>query len=157
MPGAGIPHALCQRCLGMYAGAFPALFLLPLATFKSDKKILLVHGAFLFQGVLLGLFPIPQPAWVKILSGQVFILGVFYILWQNIRIKRRLFRDRKSPREYFVALGLSLALVQLLVHLPFTFVLLLMDIFSLLGLASTVLLSLATILAFLIPHPAIKE
>jgi len=150
-PGASIPAALCPRCLGMYSGAFLALFLLPLATFKTNKRILSAHVFFIFQGVLLGLFPIPQPAWIKIISGHLFILGIFYLLWLNIRIKRHLFRDRESSGGYFIALALSLVLIQLIVHLWLTFVFLLMDIFSLLGLASIVLLSLATILVFMIP------
>ena len=156
-PDAGIPAALCQRCMGMYAGAFLALFLFPLARFKPDNKILLVHGLFLFQGVLLGVFSFPQAGWIKILSGQLFVLGVFYILWMNIQIKRRLFKDQASPLRYFSALVCSLFIVQVIVHLPFPIAQSLMDILSLLGLVSIFLLSLVTIIALLTnPHP-IKE
>jgi len=139
-PDAGIPAALCQRCTGMYAGAFLALFLFPLARFKPDNKILLVHGLFLFQGVLLGVFPIPQPGWIKALSGQLFIIGVFYILWVNIQSKRRLFKDKGSPWLYAAALVLSLLLVQVIANLPFTVSQILMDILSLLGLVFIFLL-----------------
>lgn len=141
----------------MYGGALLALFLFPLARFRPDTKILLVHGIFLFQGALLGMFPIPQPGWIKILSGQLFILGVFYILWVNIQSKRRLFKDQASPSLYAAALVLSLLLVQIIVHLPFPFAQSLMDILSLLGLVSIFLLSLVTIIALLTSSPPVKE
>ena len=141
----------------MYGGAFLALFLFPLARFKPENKILLVHGIFLFQGALLGLLPIPQPGWIKILSGQLFILGVFYILWVNIQSKRRLFKDLASPLWYFATLVCSLLLVQVIASMPFPIVQSLMDTLSLLGLVSIFLLSLVTIIALLPSSPPVKE
>ena len=149
---AGVPAALCQRCAGVYMGAFFALFLFPLARFKPGTKILCLHGAFLLQGAVLALAPLAQPGWIRTLSGQIFAQGALYFLWLHILFQRRLLKEGAAPFHYFAGLLFSLFFVQIIVHYPIAVGVTLIHLFSLMGLLALMTLVVISIF-FLIRRP----
>jgi uncharacterized membrane protein len=83
----GTALALCARCTGVYAGAAFGLFALPFLRTRPSRLLVAVHVAAVLQMVVLGthLWPPEQAAWLRTLSGQVFVTGVIFLLWAPIR------------------------------------------------------------------------
>jgi len=143
-PG-GVVLAFCQRCTGVYAGAALALLLLPLMRFKPTKKVLLIHGLFIIQMVIFGFHLIPHSATLRTLSGQLFIIGVFYFLWLNVQNRWDLFQTNRSPCSYFGGIIIMLLLMQLFVRAPFAFASAFVEILGLLGLVTIVAAAFITV------------
>ncbi len=154
-PGGNV-LTLCQRCTGVYVGAAMMLPLLPLMKFKSNNKILWIHGFFMLQMLIFGFHLIPHSAMIRTLSGQIFITGAFYFLWHNIQDQRGLSNSNSPPKYYFLGIAVNLLLLQLLVHTPLPFISTLIEILAFVGLLTIAVLSLITIadlLILLLPRP----
>lgn len=142
----GLPIAFCQRCTGVYLGAFFMAFILPLARFKPTKKIIFIHAIFILQMIIFGLHLIPHNGSVRTISGQIFIYGVIYFLWLNIQNRWNLFNDKRDSKIYFLYLILLIPFIQLLVHLNFNFLYHILNLFGLIGLIFLIILSILNIL-----------
>jgi len=142
----------CQRCTGVYVGAGLMLFLLPLMKFKSNWKILLLHILFLVQMIIFGYHLIPHNATIRTLSGQLFIIGALYFIWYNIQNRWNLIQSDSKPYSYFGGIIATLLFLQLLIHTPFLFSFVLVEILSLVGIL-TILSSALTTLILFFYHP----
>lgn len=79
MPG-GQPLPFCQRCTGLYVGAvlaFPAFLLFRP---KPTSRMLWVHGMFLLAMVPFGYHFVVQTGEIRMLTGQLFAIGLVYYL-----------------------------------------------------------------------------
>ncbi len=131
-PG-GVSLALCQRCTGVYTGAALMVFVVPWMTFKPSRSLALLHAAFVLQMVVLGLHLVPHPALVRMLSGQLFIVGVAYFVWNNARHRFACFQGESSPRAYLVSVSMTVLALLAVVHAPTAFVGSLIEILALGG------------------------
>jgi uncharacterized membrane protein len=122
----GTTLALCARCTGVYAGAAFGLFALPFLRTRPSRLLVAVHVAAVLQMVVLGmhLWPPEQAAWLRTLSGQVFVTGVIFLLWAPIRavgLDRTAASGARSgqrPVVYAVAVTVAWAGIQLLLRCP---------------------------------------
>ncbi len=78
-PG-GIPLPLCQRCTGIYVGAFAALLLQIWLKPEATPRFLKLHGAFLLLMIPSGLYWFPQGPVLRSVSGVLFGFGVVAFL-----------------------------------------------------------------------------
>jgi uncharacterized membrane protein len=79
-PG-GVLLPCCQRCTGVYVGAFVALALHVGLRIKSRGWFLPVHGLFLLAMIPLGFHWIPQNDIVRSVSGSLYGAGLVAFLW----------------------------------------------------------------------------
>lgn len=147
-PGGNVV-AFCQRCSGVYVGAALCLFLLFFARFKTSRVVAWIHGVFMLQMIVFGFHFVPHSATIRTLSGQLFIIGVFYFLWVNVQNRFTLEVKQDSPLWYFVTTVLALVFLQALVRLPFSFETGLVNFLGLLGIVSIVVFAIITAISFL--------
>jgi uncharacterized membrane protein len=79
-PG-GLLLPCCQRCTGLYAGAFVAAWLQGWLRPKLTGRFLEIHGLFLLVMVPFGFHWLPQDSIVRTISGALFGFGVLTFLW----------------------------------------------------------------------------
>lgn len=88
--GQGVAHSwapggtllpCCQRCLGLYAGAFCAFLLHALLRTRLSGRLLEVHGLFLLLMVPLGFHWVPQGPALRAESGMLFGAAIATFLW----------------------------------------------------------------------------
>lgn len=79
-PG-GVVLPCCQRCTGLYVGAWLAVVLWLVLRPPRTRRFLLVHGLFLLIMVPFGFHWLPQGALLRTLTGTLFGLGVVAFLW----------------------------------------------------------------------------
>lgn len=137
--------AFCQRCTGVYAGAALMLVLIPLMRFKATKLVVSIHGLFMAQMAVLGTRLIPDPATVRMLSGQLLIIGAFYFAWVNLQTRWRLVQADRSPRPYFCGVIIMVLVLQLLVRAPFSLAAAVVEGLGLLGLTTIAVLAILTV------------
>ena len=122
----GTALALCARCTGVYAGAVFGLVALPFLRTRPSSTLVALHLAAVLQMVALGghLWPPEQPAWLRTLSGQVFVTGVIFLLWSPIRAAwlEHAVPNAAAPGRGAVAYGAAVvaawAGLQLLIRCP---------------------------------------
>lgn len=127
---AGHQLAVCERCVGVYAGAALWLLLVPLLP-RPTKTLYAVHGAFLVQMAVLGTHTIPHGASIRTLSGQLFIIGVLFLLWHHVRPVKR---ERKAW-PYLAGVAATAVLLQAAVRIPSRLAATGLDALALAGLA----------------------
>ncbi|MCP4640298.1 MAG: DUF2085 domain-containing protein [bacterium] len=149
IPG-GESLALCHRCAGVYIGAAFMPLLLPVMRFRPTRGILALHVVFLLQMVVTGHHLVPQTPAIRTLSGQAFIAGALYLLWQSIQRVRPTLQAGGSPKAYLVALAACAVLLQVLVHLPLPALASVLDTVALAGLAVIATSAVAAITALFI-------
>ena len=76
--GLGLPF--CQRCSGLYAGAFFAALLHLLCRPRLSGRFLEIHGAFLLVMVPFGYHWVPQGPTLRAFTGVLFGFGVVTFL-----------------------------------------------------------------------------
>ena len=115
--GGALPF--CQRCTGLYVGAVPALLVYLWFRPKATSELLWVHGMCLLQMVPFGYHLIAQSGELRMLTGQLFAVGLVYYL-------TLLLADRWPPRQelsrsgiagYFLSATATLFLLQAAVSL----------------------------------------
>jgi uncharacterized membrane protein len=70
----------CQRCTGLYVGAVLAMLVLLLFRPKATKRMLGAHGLLLLMMAPFGYHLVPQNGAVRMLSGQLFAIGLVYYM-----------------------------------------------------------------------------
>jgi len=143
-PG-GVPLALCERCVGVYVGAALLLFAVPLMRFGPTKTLLILHAFFVLQMTVFGYHLLPHPPTARTLSGQLFMTGVFFFLWNHLRHNWAFFQGNRSPRPYLLAVLAATLVLQLLVRAPFPVVAPFIEFLALLGLLTIALAATATV------------
>lgn len=131
-PG-GEPLALCERCLGVYAGAALMALVYPLARFKASRAWLLFHGALVLQVIPLGLHWLPHGPEIRTLSGQAFAIGTCWLMWRPFHEDGPLARQRISAGPYALALLLVAVLLQAAVRINWVPMAALMEALALAG------------------------
>jgi len=110
--GAELPF--CQRCTGLYMGAVPALLVFLWFRPKATKGMLWTHGMCLLLMVPFGYHLVAQTGRIRMLTGQLFAIGLVYYL--TLLIADRWPNQRElSPRGitgYFAAGLAALFLLQ---------------------------------------------
>ena len=79
-PG-GLMLPCCQRCTGLYVGAFAATGLLLWLRPRISGRFLLVHGLFLLQMAPFGFHWLPQGPMLRTWTGLLLGYGVVSYLW----------------------------------------------------------------------------
>ena len=104
----------CQRCTGLYVGAVPALLLFLSFRPKATNRMLWVHGMCLLVMVPFGYHLLPQTGEVRMLTGQLFAIGLVYYLtllaadrWSQVRKE-----STRGIAGYLVASAVMLLLLQ---------------------------------------------
>jgi uncharacterized membrane protein len=72
----GAPLPFCQRCTGLYVGAFMAGLIHLALRPQPSRARLWTYGALLLQMIPLGYHWVPQTALVRTLSGLAFAFGL---------------------------------------------------------------------------------
>ena len=82
----------CQRCTGLYVGAVPALLAWFLFKPKPTNRMLWTHGMCLLLMMPFGYHLVSQNGEVRMLTGQLFAIGLVYYLtllaadrWPSLR------------------------------------------------------------------------
>ena len=82
----------CQRCTGLYVGAVPALLVFLWFRPKPTKGMLWTHGMCLLLMVPFGYHLVAQTGEIRMLTGQLFAIGLVYYLtllaadrWPSLR------------------------------------------------------------------------
>ncbi len=138
----GTTLALCARCTGVYTGAAFGALALPLLRQRPSRALVALHLAAVLQMVVLGyhLWPPEQPAWLRTLSGQAFVMGAMFLLWMPVRGVWRARPVASQPRgasvAYAAAVTLALALPHILLHADTPWAAAALEAAALLGVAS---------------------
>ena len=114
---AGGPLPFCQRCTGLYVGGALAVLLLLLLRLRPTPNVLWVHGLLLLLMIPFGFNWIEQGPTVRMLTGQLFALGLVYYLSLAVAAPLRLWSGRAHPAAY--ALGALAGIVALQVAVRF--------------------------------------
>lgn len=142
-PG-GVPLALCQRCTGVYVGAALFLCLLPWMRFRPSRRLAILHATFILQMAILGTHLLPHPASIRTLSGQLFIIGAGYFVWNNLRVNKIPIATPTPLWKYATALLVTIVTVQLLVRTPFPIAGTFLELLALLGVVVIILAAILT-------------
>jgi uncharacterized membrane protein len=70
----------CQRCTGLYVGALSALSVFLLVRPKPTTRMHWVHGVLLLVTVPFGYHLLTQTGEIRMLTGQLFAIGLVYYL-----------------------------------------------------------------------------
>jgi hypothetical protein len=131
--------------VGVYVGASLQVVLLPLMRFRPTRILCGLHACFLLQMAVLGGHLLPHPAAVRTLSGQLFIAGAFYFLWNNFRSQWTFLQGDRSPRPYLLGVLAVVLLLALVVRSPFPLAAPVIELLALLGLCAIVLAAALTL------------
>lgn len=99
---------LCQRCTGVYVGAFVAALLHLIRRPAPTPRWLWLNGAFLLFMLPSGFYWIPQNADWRCASGILFGFGLVSFLWLTLPRKVAI-ESGKSSRSQIAAVTVSLA------------------------------------------------
>ena len=90
---------LCQRCTGVYVGAFVAALLHFASRPTPTPRWLWLNGAFLLLMVPLGFHWVPQSAEVRCASGILFGSGLVAFLWLTLPENSRSSRGNEAQSK----------------------------------------------------------
>ena len=79
-PG-GVPLPCCQRCTGLYVGAFAGAALHLWFKPRLTSRFLWIHGVFLLQMIPFGFHWLPQGPFVRTITGTLFGFGLVSFFW----------------------------------------------------------------------------
>ena len=149
-PG-GEPVAMCARCVGVYVGFLFALPLMIVATRMSGKWALYLHALFVLQVIPFGFHLIRHGPTVRAISGQLFAIGVVYLLFRAIRLGKFHAHPGKYPflwlMRYLLITALAVVGLQLLLRLGWSWAGTLINVLALIGLAVFVVLAVVLLLS----------
>jgi uncharacterized membrane protein len=140
----GIELPCCQRCTGLYAGAALAMLLHLVCRPGVTFRYRLIHGLCLLQMAPMGLHLVPQDAWLRCLSGQLFAYSLVAFMSLELR-SRGVPASSPGPsgnNYYWVGAALSLPLIPLLVQWDGVFAATLLSVLVLAGGCSLLVLAL---------------
>jgi uncharacterized membrane protein len=116
-PG-GLALPCCQRCTGLYTGAFAAAVLQLWLKPSQTSRFLWIHGVFLLVMIPFGFHWLPQGPLIRTLTGSLFGFGLTSFLWLMPAARWKFSEPATKPVEtqYFLAVALCVVLVQVLVR-----------------------------------------
>jgi uncharacterized membrane protein len=109
---------LCQRCTGLYGGAFCALVLILIFRLRPNRFLYWVHGAFMLLMIPFGFHFITQGGLGRTLTGALFGFGLVYYLVLNPFTAWQWWRASASwqVRSYLLLIAALLPVLLLTVH-----------------------------------------
>lgn len=134
---------LCQRCTGLYVGAFCALILVLVFRPRPSTFLYSLHGFFLLFMFPFGFHFVAHGALMRTFTGALFAFGLVYYLALNPFTLVRAWKpaDFSADLYYFAILLNSIALVLWSVHAGGSATALILSTLAFLGLAALVLLT----------------
>jgi uncharacterized membrane protein len=113
---AGVRMPCCQRCVGLYIGAFGAILLLRIVRPALTRRFMWAHGAMLALMLPFGLYWISQGPTLRMLSGLSAGFGMTAFMWAGLGGSHlaRPSSSRTALRLYTAWLLLICAVVPLL-------------------------------------------
>jgi uncharacterized membrane protein len=107
----------CQRCTGLYVGGAYAQLVWLLFRPRPTRRILAMHALLLLLMIPFGYHLVPQGGELRTLTGQLFAVGLTYLLFLNPALRWRAWEDRSgNERTYWAAMLAGLPLLLLAVH-----------------------------------------
>jgi hypothetical protein len=136
----GVSLPFCQRCTGLYVGAAMAGGAVLLCRPRPTALYLWAHGLMLLQMVPFGYHLLPQVGFLRMLTGQMFGIGLigYLVLLPASYVAVRRPTDRTSSWKYALCGLVSVAVLQLAVRLPSPLV---ADVLTWIGLAGLLMLT----------------
>ena len=149
---AGEPLPFCQRCTGLYVGGALAVVLLLLFRPRPTPNVLWAHGLLLLLMIPFGFNWIEQGPTVRMLTGQLFALGLVDYLGLAVAAPLRLWSGRGPghPRAYALGALAGIVALQLAVRVGGVATRTLLAWTGVAGLAAYAVLVLANLIA--LPH-----
>ena len=134
-PG-GAALATCARCVGVYAGFALAVPMLAVGSRLRGKAMLWAHGALVVQVAVFGFHLLPAGATLRMLSGQMFAVGVMCFLFRAVRQAESSPPETTGWRLIGYVLGTVAAVIglQCLVRLDQPWAATVVDVLALVGL-----------------------
>ena len=116
-----------------------------MSRFKPTRTVVLIHALLMLQMLVFGLHLVPHPAAIRTLSGQLFITGVLFFVWQNLLSNRKDSSTDSSPLKYSCRTAAALLALQLLVRAQSPIAGALVETLGLLGIAAVFVAGTMTI------------
>ncbi|HVN17672.1 MAG TPA: DUF2085 domain-containing protein [Dongiaceae bacterium] len=144
----GVRLPLCQRCIGLYAGAFLALIIVRIFRPRPRAFLYWAHGFFLLAMIPFGFHLVAHGGLTRTFTGALFAFGLVYYLTLNPLTAWRAWSDDSPARTagYLLAAALAIGLVLLMAswdNRVSAFVLVSLGTVGFLGLCCFALLNLA--------------
>jgi uncharacterized membrane protein len=138
---------LCQRCIGLYVGAFCGLVLVLIFRARPRAGIYWIHGVFLLLMVPFGFHLIEHGPLLRTFTGALFGFGLVYYLVLNPFTAWRWWKacEPRAFASYLLLLCVVLALLLAAVTSGSNFVAFVVTGLGLLGLASLCLLTVVNL------------
>ena len=114
-PG-GLMLPCCERCTGLYVGAFVAALLQWRLKPQCSNRFLQIHGGFLLLMIPYGYHWLPQGAVLRTITGVLFGFGLVTYLWLAPSANRQIAFSsaRRAVAGYYAGVVAALALVPML-------------------------------------------
>ena len=104
----GQPLPFCQRCTGLYVGAFCALILVLAFRLRPNALLYWLHGIFMLVMIPFGFHLVSQGPFVRTSTGVLFSFGLVYYLALNPLTAWHLWRpDSLLRNAAYLLLGMS--------------------------------------------------
>ncbi len=142
----GITLPVCQRCTGVYVGVLLALLTIIIIRSPVTRKLLVFHLVLVLQAIPFGLHFIPETPEIRLLSGQLFSVGIVYFLTAGL-VENSRWKLPASCKNYIFATVLCLLFLQLVVRLPFPFAAAALNFSAVLGLVIFICLVIVNIIS----------
>lgn len=134
---AGVTSVACQRCTGLYIGAFISAALFVLFRARATSLSLWLHGLAMLTIIPFGFHLVPHGAVVRAMTGQLFGYGMTYYLLLIPADRFDLWRQsvpRISLLWYPIVLALAVVMVLLMATSGRSYEIVFLSVLSFLGL-----------------------
>ncbi len=106
----GITLPFCQRCTGLYAGAFLAILLVGIVRPRPGALIYWLHGIFMLAMLPFGFHWVQHGGMVRTFTGALFAFGMVYF-FALMPLSSRIGWRAVSPFGYLLLICIAIALL----------------------------------------------
>jgi uncharacterized membrane protein len=108
----------CQRCTGLYVGAFLALIVIFICRLRPNRFLYWLHGLFMLLMIPFGFHLVSQGGLGRTLTGALFGFGLAYYLVLNPFTAWQCWKSSESEKiaSYLLLMGFLLSLILLSVY-----------------------------------------
>ncbi|MBZ5683449.1 MAG: DUF2085 domain-containing protein [Acidobacteriia bacterium] len=113
----GVSLPFCQRCTGLYVGAFFALVFVLMFRPRPSAFLYWIHGLFMLAMIPFGFHLVMHGAMARTVTGVLFAFGlVYYLLLNPLTAWHSWSRDsRERTGTYLLTLGITTLLLPMIV------------------------------------------
>lgn len=115
----GITLPFCQRCIGLYVGAFVAIALVSWLRPRPGAFFYWLHGVFMLVMFPFGFHLVDHGALVRTFTGTLFAFGMVYFLMLNLLTRFHGWKPESRLRLALYLILLSVATLSLLVMIRY--------------------------------------